>query len=582
MSDFLSTIDLENGRFKIYAGCTEHQGVFVMTAGDFVFEKVNLSWHSRECMIQKILNLWRKHGTNFNQFVHGNYCLAIWDPRNKELFFTHDSLGQKNIFYIQKGDLVSFSNRLELIVKGIKNPELNDDFFASWLTRSGYRSNLTPFQGVYRLSEGSSVFYKNGRRSSIKYNFDLDPQSSIISLNDAPDLLLSLVTEAVSTLASPKSNPIYELSGGLDSTTVVSIAAKLSTESPIDTFTWNSDFDDDFRYSKIAQNNLGLKNTSIKIPHINKSAFYTEKFTRYEPWDELAPDSKAHFKELQPLANRVVVSGVGGDDVFLSKGTTPYWLNDLVRKGHIKKSFSLCERSSYQRYGQRSAPYLFFKFGISPFFLNHARNDKCIRLEDSRYTSSFSNRCHEYFMSHPLKNRSKFIGTSEYFDRILHTVFHRIYPEHMDPYPKYSHPLLYQPLVKFMSHQIGVFEQTLNSDRDLQRLAFQKVLPQEILQRRSKGGSMDRDWALINEPWFEDLLTNSNSQMEMRGYLREGTLSEIIRQAKLGDFGDLYQYDFAIKGELWLRNFMRNFESGNSFDEMFAGAPLESNNGSAI
>lgn len=554
MDDYLATLDIEAGYLNAYFGDTELGSYVMMPYGDFIIDKKNISSLPKQEMCQKILEKWVKHKENLNAHVHGNYSLVIWNPVERLLFFTQDSLSQKTVFYTKENGAITFSNRLEHVLRTKRERNLSDDFFACWLTGTAYRSQTTPFLDIYRLSEGSSLVLKNGRERI--YQFDFDNQSLDVSMGkNAPEELLSLVTEAVDVLACPKLDPIYELSGGLDSTTVIAVASTRVEQARLNTFTWSSPSDDDYVYASIATQELGLNNIEIPIPAVNEASFLSKTLPRIEPWNELAPDSRDHFSLLGLSKSTRVISGVGGDDVFLSKTSIPYWLNDLIRNGAFRRAYRLCQSESLHRFGQRSAEFLFLKFALSPFLINPARLKKSRHLDINKYPSDFIKTCETHLYTNPVKNRSRLIGKSEYFERILHTVFHRVYPEHMDSNSWYSHPLLYQPLVDFMSNQIGMHEKSLNSDRDLQRKAFEGIVPQQILFRRSKGGGLDRDWTLINQKWFQDLLTSSGSQMEARGYLRDGALIRIIRKAKLGDFGDLSEYDFAIKGELWLRHF---------------------------
>ena len=554
MDDYLATLDIETGHLNAYFGGTEHCGYVILPYGDFIVDKKNISSLSKQEMCQRLLEKWLKHKENLNAYVHGNYSLGIWSPVERLLFFTQDSLSQKTVFYTKGNGSITFSNRLEHVLRTKQERNLSDDFFASWLTGTAYRSQTTPFLDIYRLREGSTLILKNGRERI--FHVDYDNQSvGAYNAKNASEELRSLVTEAIDVLACPKHDPIYELSGGLDSTTVIAVASKRVKQDRLNTFTWSSPSDDDHVFASIATQELGINNIEIPIPAVNEASFLSKTLPRMEPWNELAPDSRDHFSLLNLTKSARVISGVGGDDVFLSKTSIPYWLNDLMRKGAFRRAYRLCQSESLHRFGQRSAEYLFLKFALSPFLINPTSNKKFRYLDTNKYPSDFIKTCQNQLITHPARNRSRLIGKSEYFERILHTVFHRVYPEHMDSNSRYSHPLLYQPLVNFMSNQIGMHEKSLNSDRDLQRHAFEGIIPQKILTRRSKGGGLERDWTLINQKWFQDLLTSSGSQMEARGYLRDGALLRIIRKAKLGDFGDLSEYDFAIKGELWLRHF---------------------------
>lgn len=554
MDDYLATLDIESGYLNAYFGGIELGGYVIMPYGDFIVDKKNISSFPKQEMCQKILEKWLKHKERVNAYVHGNYSLAIWSPVERLLFFTQDSLSQKTVFYTNVNGAITFSNRLEHVLRTKQERNLSDDFFASWLTGTAYRSQTTPFHNIYRLSEASTLILKNGRERIFQFDYD-NKQIGVYKSKNVSEELRSLVTEAVDVLACPKHDPIYELSGGLDSTTVIAVASKGVKQGRLNTFTWSSPSDDDYAYASIATQELDLNNIEIPIPTVNEASFLSKTLPRMEPWNELAPDSRDHFSLLNLSKTTRVISGVGGDDVFLSRTSIPYWLNDLMRNGAFRRAYRLCQSESLHNFGQRSAEYLFLKFALSPFLINPTSNKKSRHLDINKYPSDFIKNCQTHLSSNPAQKRSRLIGKSEYFERILHTVFHRVYPEHMDSNSRYSHPLLYQPLVNFMSNQIGMHEKSLNSDRDLQRHAFEGIVPQQILARRSKGGSLDRDWALINQNWFQDLLTSSGSQMEARGYLRDGALLRIIRKAKLGDFGDLSEYDFAIKGELWLRHF---------------------------
>jgi asparagine synthase (glutamine-hydrolysing) len=179
---------------------------------------------------QLILAAYVKWGQACSPFLLGEFSFALWDDRIQELFCCRDHLGLKNLFYWHRESLFAFSSSIERLLQFPPVPrQLNPRKFASLAvpTAHHYDDQETFHSGILSLPAGSCMTIKKGLvRQSTYWKPHVGDTWNPRRADDAYDALRDVLTQAVECRLTSDAPAVALLSGGLDSSAVVALAAR--------------------------------------------------------------------------------------------------------------------------------------------------------------------------------------------------------------------------------------------------------------------------------------------------------------------------------------------------------------------
>jgi asparagine synthase (glutamine-hydrolysing) len=168
--------------------------------------------------------------------VLGDFSLALWDGGQQRLLLARDPVGVKPLFYAETAERFLFANdpRALLAVDGVSN-EIDLRIFAHYEFnfRDEIQHGLTPFPAIRFVPPGHTLIYQDGR---VQLHCYWKPQMfpvkhlSPAQLKQAPAQLSELLQAAVECRLRTQSRIGSHLSGGLDSSVISVIAARLLQE----------------------------------------------------------------------------------------------------------------------------------------------------------------------------------------------------------------------------------------------------------------------------------------------------------------------------------------------------------------
>lgn len=149
---------------------------------------------------------------------NGMWSFAIWDLRERTLFASRDRFGIKPFYYVE-GDAFRFASE----IKALEPARPNWRALRTLLADGAFAfSEETSFEGVRALEPGRSLSLRDGR-VRIERHWDFKPGGTP---RDPVERFDELLTDSI-RLRLRADVPVGTcLSGGLDSSTIVSIAAK--------------------------------------------------------------------------------------------------------------------------------------------------------------------------------------------------------------------------------------------------------------------------------------------------------------------------------------------------------------------
>jgi len=183
-----------------------------------------------------VVNLYEEFGLEFVKKLRGMFACAIYDKKNKRLILARDHVGKKPMYYcLKKNGSLVFGSEIKAILQypGIDrtvDPEALDFF----LTLEYIPAPYSILASVRKLPAGHVLVYENGKASLSEY-WDIPQSESRSDFTRAREEFLALLEESV-RLRMISDVPLGAfLSGGIDSSAVVAMMAKISAV-PIKTF----------------------------------------------------------------------------------------------------------------------------------------------------------------------------------------------------------------------------------------------------------------------------------------------------------------------------------------------------------
>jgi len=182
-----------------------------------------------------LLESWARWGVDSLERLHGMFAFALWDGRDRALWLVRDRLGIKPLYYsITTGRLLFGSEIKALLahpaVSRSLRPSAVDDFLAYLYVPAPQ----TIFEAVEELPPAHWLRYANGAAEICRY-WQARPLPAGEEKEASAEQLLALLEESV-RLRLVSDVPLGAfLSGGLDSSSIVALAARAQHQ-PVRTF----------------------------------------------------------------------------------------------------------------------------------------------------------------------------------------------------------------------------------------------------------------------------------------------------------------------------------------------------------
>jgi asparagine synthase (glutamine-hydrolysing) len=334
----LSVIDLAGGHQPI---ANEKENCWIVFNGEiYNFRELRKELKSKGYRFRTrsdtevVLRAYEEWGADCVRRLRGMFALAIHDrrpgaasngknrpPDGPRLFLARDRVGKKPLYYGRANDSLLFASEIKaLLAHPSVRPRVNRHIIPLYLTYGYVPAPLTFFDGIYELPPGHTLTVAHGQVAVQQYweipgTGDCAPERS----EDAyVDRVRGLLEEAVRVrLVSDVPLGAF-LSGGLDSTAVVAVAMRLSSE-PIKTFAIG--FSDDPSFNELEH----ARSVARTYGTLHHEFVVTPNAIELMPklvwhYDQPFADSSAIPSYLVAQLTRehvtVALTGDGGDELF--------------------------------------------------------------------------------------------------------------------------------------------------------------------------------------------------------------------------------------------------------------------------
>ncbi len=437
-------------------------------------------------------------GTDCFGKLIGDWALSIWNPAEQTLILAKDFVGTRHLYYAMEENQVTWSTVLDpLVLLAGKQFTLEEEYIAGWLSFFP-ATHLTPYSGIHAVPPSTFVRFTPGEKTIRKY-WDFDPGKRIRYRSDAEyeEHFRSVFRESVRRRLRSDTPILAELSGGMDSSSIVCMAdetiAEGCAETPrLDTVSYYDDSEPNWNerpYFAKVEEKRERAGCHIEVGSENTLAFQfsSQDFAATPASCRCDNNATGRFATCMLTGgNRIVLSGIGGDEVTGGVPTPIPELADLLAHARLKafahqlKAWAL----------DRRKPWLHLVLEIARGFLPSTLAGVPQSLRPAPWLQPNFVERHRTAM-HGYRTRFKLFGPLPSLQHGLNTLQalrRQLECCALSSSPLYekSYPYLDRDLLEFLF--LIPREQLVRprQRRSLMRRALVQIVPDEILNRRRK------------------------------------------------------------------------------------------------
>ncbi len=499
-------------------------------------------------------------GTDCFARLIGDWALAVWNPVDRELLLSRDYIGIRHLFYHHNRHAVVWCTHLApLVTEG--HFTLSDEYIAGYLTVYP-KAHLTPYREIQSVPPGQFARIRQ-TQTKVQSYWAFNPGRKIRYKTDLEyeERFRHLFRQAVRRRLATDSPVLAELSGGLDSSSIVCMADDIlrNKETPactIDTFSFwdrNEPGEDDFVYYKRIETIRGRPGHNAEIEGVGDSfSFKQQHFSAIPDFGARRELKDAQLEVINQGKYRVVLSGIGGDELLGQALNPRVLLADLLAKCRVAKFAE--QLTKWSMTTRRPWIQLFFQTAalLLPTSLR-MRSARGLPV-DSWINSNFAKRhgLSAHFLDAAEGSWLWLPSVRDAFQTIM--TFQR--------QMTFIHPSRFEIRYPFLDQTLAEFLLAIPSDqlarpgerRSLMRRALSNLLPPEIASRQTKGSTGRCIAATLNKHWTlldSDLSALLSARLQ---YIDSRSFVTALTHARDGQIPlHFVQLMRALSLEFWLR-----------------------------
>lgn len=496
----LSIIDLSTTSNQPYSN--DYQGGVLTYNGEIynykeLAQKYNISDRSDTALLHSLLNV---QGEKAIKDLNGIFSFAYLNSDKSEIIIARDRLGVKPLYYINNNNFFAFSSEAKVLYAYMKELELNFQALNEFLTFGSTIGITTFVNGVKKITPGHILKFDLENYRVIESSYwsvtqDIKSKSNrkVPSLVNAKVKIRELLEKGIRRQCMSDVPVGAYLSGGIDSSVVVALASKFTSNRLL---TFSAEFEgsdnSELPLARLIAKKYNTEHHEFTIStkgieeEINDLIYqYDDPFAdpAFIPLHLIAKDCKSKAK--------VVLQGDGGDELFggysrhldasqLIMRRIGYYVASKMhpdserRKSFSKRSGALNAKNDWQRIAY-SVP------GIN--------NEEPIKVISKPYRDYFDG-------TDPFKEYKRVVNELEDLDPLQQTLYTDMqvilpntFMEKVDKISMYHGiearvPLLDNELIDYVMRLPGKYKIQKGLTKSLFREVVADLLPSQVLEER--------------------------------------------------------------------------------------------------
>lgn len=485
-----------------------------------------------------LLNLYIEYGEAFLDKLNGMFAFVILNNETGEIFGARDRFGIKPLYYLEDQERVLFASEIDSLLEfpGIGKLHINDKALYNYFVynRTDY-DDTTFYNQIKKIPHGHCFHYNDG-------NFKVKRWYNLRDHINNPFQSGAEFKEALSSSVSLRLRsdvPVGAcLSGGLDSSTLVSILDKQFGISDVHTF--SSVYNTNSRENEkpyIDEFNSRLTNMNFVFPDANSFREDIDDLIHSHSEPFSTPAIYAQYKVMQSVQGKVTVllDGQGADEYLAGYDYFyGFYLKELFQK--IQWATFLKESVIYKKY-HRTNNHLKY---LTYFLLPGSMRSKMMQNKKGYLKRDF-----EVSLQDETSFNDLMYGSKNLLDSLINHFEYKL--EHLLKWEDTnSMRFSLESRVPFLDHRvvegtIGMKNSTKLKNgitKAVLREQFASIVPKSITDRREKIG-----FATPADSWFRDKV--------FVPYVKDVLNSNLITNSDIIDAPKaMAQYERHLKGEI--------------------------------
>lgn len=282
-----------------------------------------------------LVHAYEEWGTDCLHHLNGEFAVAIWDRRRREVFLARDRFGVRPLFLSEAGGDLSFASEAKALLRHPRaRRELDPlglvDTFTLWSTLP----DRTAFEGIRELPPGHYLIWGAGGARDERRWWDVTfaAHRAVQPEEELAEELRELLRDATRIRLRADVPVAAYLSGGIDSSLIVALAQELLGD---DVTSFGVGFSDD-RFDESAYQDLAARELGTRFTRITVGADdIAEALPRVvelseKPTLRTAPAPLLSLSAaVREAGLKVVLTGEGADEIFAGYDT---FREDKIRR----------------------------------------------------------------------------------------------------------------------------------------------------------------------------------------------------------------------------------------------------------
>ena len=580
----LSIIDLSAAGHQPM--CNEDKSIWIVFNGEIYnfqeiregLEKKGHSFKSKSDT-EVILHAYEEWDVECLQYFRGMFAFAIWDSNLQRLFLARDRLGKKPLVYFCRNGRFAFASEIKALLQ-IPWVEQNVNSVAlhHYLTYQYVPSPDTIFEGIEKIPPAHYLLYDRDRSPKIERYWRLNFNAGSRTYADMKELENRIRAELEESVKLRMISDVplgAFLSGGVDSSLIVGIMAKLSGK-PVKTFSigFEEKEFDELSYARIVAKHFGTEHHEFIVKPDAIEILPKLVWHYNEPFADPSAIPTYYVANMTKDFVKVVLTGDAGDENFAGypRYLRSKWVALFTKiPGRVRREFMPEFLRIFSSFHWREKTLNRLADFIEKLSTNQPRNYaeqiKFFNAEEKEdiYNEQFSKELEHIDSVDYIVAKSEGVGTDDLIDKLLYIDINSYLPE--DLLVKVDIATMANSLearVPFLDHKFMELVAGIPSKLKLRgsmskfilKEAFADFLPQVILKRKKKG------FGVPVSRWFRNELRDYTYEILLdsrtlnRGYFKREGIERL-----LSDHNSL-RYDHSAKIwallvlEMWFRIFM--------------------------
>lgn len=500
-----------------------------------------------------ILKGYEAYGNSIFEKLDGMFAICIFDQAIDKIILARDRMGLKPLFYHKTKDSICWASEIKAILK------------ADWIVRKinwegvytnfRFQTTLVPqtcFAGIFSVEPGTYISITGkGELECKTTNFWRLPSTihKHISEKEAADTVEKLLYESVKKQLYADVPLVVMMSGGIDSTLVMSKAYDI--ESDVSAFTLDYQYDND--EVKNAEKIAAIKNFKHHVYRVSESDItkslkddiqhFEEPYISIEVLVHAANIAKHHHY-------KVVLSGNGADELFGGyKHLQKFLIWKKRRRLRFLKNFIPPVNSFTQKiknYWSQKDVFDFFSKGQIGFQDHEIR-----KLFKKDYFDAFDSSLKSY-------RHNENLEYSDYFryDMKYSLSSHHVFRDDLSAMRhsvEFRYPYLSNELIDFVAQLPQHYRFNGKINKPLLREVAKKELPKEILQMPKLGFTFPLARLMNDNIEVRTLAEKSLDLLRKRGIFNNDAIDNMVSNPiSEENASKIWQL---ITFELWLQKY---------------------------